>query len=534
LEHRNREWHDKHRKIHSFGSIPQKPKVEEFKAIYGQCQELDQFLASENWLEVIKTSSSTASLADLRVPGPHSFIASGTLNHNSGKSVGAEHKMVRHCYENWDALGLIITPSIRTGKFGVIHDLETLVLPAWEEGIGLEWIPSKLDPNTKDRVMKVANRHGGWSTVLQIAIPYAEAIASRIKGIHPSYALADELTDCEGREYLRLVSAQLNRRRHIQGPQQYVGTCNPKGPSNWVYKAFFEEPVNHETGVRDPAFSVYHVPFRENSHRPEMRSYLENLERAVRDDPIERARLIEGKWVERPTGDALFRARFIPQRHVVGNARLGTGLRPKPGLPCTIGYDLGQVYSTAIFEQLVPTKDGAVWMVFDEVCHLNEKILYKVMAIEIVEKILMWNKFIGQKMAWEHIADDSAVNQWRPGSGGSYDAWEFQSEFNRAILINNLPPMTMVGCPKGDGSVETRVRLTQGLLQQDRLLISDQCHHVKEMLNMLEEDKAKPLRPKKTVAGHIHVFDGLSYPILKYELGGTVSGGPAVSAVHTH
>lgn len=435
-----------------------------------------------------------------------------------GKSVSAEHKLVRHCYENWDALGLIVTPSIRTGKFGVIHDLESLVLPAWESGIGLEWRPSKLDPNTKDRVLKMANVHGGWSTILQIAIPYEEAIAARIKGVHPSYVLSDELTDCEGAGYFRLVAAQLNRRRHITGPQQFVGTCNPKGPSSWVYQEFIEKPVDPVTGVRDPAFSVYHVPFRENSHRPEMRGYLETLERAVRNDPIEKARLIDGLWIERPSGDALF-GMFSPARHVIGDAKAGTGIRPVPFLPVVIGYDLGQVFNAAVFLQLVPTNEGSVWMAFDEVVHLNKRILYPTMAREIIERINAWNDACGRKLMWEHVADDSAVNQWRPGSG-SFDAWDFEREFNKASITGGLGRMRMIGCPKGTGSVQLRVRTLQGKLTADQFLVSDICQHTKAMLHNLVGKEDDPLTPKKTAAGHIHVFDAATYPMLKLEMQG--------------
>src|SRR5574344_922132 len=32
----------------------------------------------------------------------------------TGKSIGALHRIVRHCYEEWNALVVIITPSIRT------------------------------------------------------------------------------------------------------------------------------------------------------------------------------------------------------------------------------------------------------------------------------------------------------------------------------------------------------------------------------------------------------------------------------------
>lgn len=520
---RSREWHSETRKLHSFGSIPQRSKVQKFCELYNCHDKLAEFIVSDVWSEIVSLEGTTAELADLHVPVHHSFLAAGTLNHNSGKSIGLEHKLVRHCYENWDALGLIITPSIRTGKFGVIHDLETLVLPAWEEGIGLDWIPSKLDPNTKDRVLKIGNQHGGWSTILQISIPYEEAIASRIKGIHPSFVLADELTDCDGRGYFTLVSAQMNRRRNIQGPQQYTASCNPKGPSSWVYQVFIEEPIDPKTGERDSNFSVYHVPFSENAHRPEMKGYLETLERAMKNDPIERARLIEGKWIERPTGEALFRNHFIIERHVIGSAKDNTGLVPMRGYPCIVGYDLGQVYSAAVFMQLVPTENGNVWIVFDEVIHLNEKILYRNMAAEIVERILDWNKALSAKLPWVHLADDAAVNQWRPGGSGSFDSWEMEREFNRAALLHGLAEMRIKGVPKGPGSVSSRVRLVQGLLTNDSLLVSATCPATRDMLLMIEGCKDDALKPKRTSAGHIHVFDAMSYPVLFNELGGSIS-----------
>lgn len=81
----------------------------------------------------------------------------------SGKTIGFAHKLTRHLYEEENALVLIIAPSIRTGSEGIWHDLDTLVLPLWEEGIGLEYTEAKLDPNTKDRHRWIRNRFGGWT-----------------------------------------------------------------------------------------------------------------------------------------------------------------------------------------------------------------------------------------------------------------------------------------------------------------------------------------------------------------------------------
>ena len=154
------------------------------------------------------------------------------------KSVGFGHKIVRHAYENDNALVLIIAPSMRTGNEGIWHDLETLILPQWKEGMDLEYTQAKLDPNTKDRHRWVRNRFGGWSKLLLMAIPYATQVQARIKGPAPSMVYVDELTNCNGLEYFTYPAAQLGRRRGIVGPQQFCASCNPEGPSHWVYKAF--------------------------------------------------------------------------------------------------------------------------------------------------------------------------------------------------------------------------------------------------------------------------------------------------------
>ena len=159
----------------------------------------------------------------------------------SGKTIGFGHKVIRHAYENNNALVMILSPSIRTGAEGIWHDLETLVIPAWTEGIGLESSSAKLDPNTKDRHRWIGNRHGGWSKLLLISIPYAAAVETRIKGPAPSMIYVDELTQCDGKEYFTYPAAQLGRRRGIEGPQQYCASCNPEGPSHWVYRTFFED-----------------------------------------------------------------------------------------------------------------------------------------------------------------------------------------------------------------------------------------------------------------------------------------------------
>tara|TARA_R100000808_G_scaffold24814_1_gene58523 strand:- start:15041 stop:16561 length:1521 start_codon:yes stop_codon:yes gene_type:complete len=430
----------------------------------------------------------------------------------SGKTVGLLYKLVRHCYENKNAFALIVSPSIRTGKEGVLFDLENMVLPDWGDGIGLEYTTSKLDPNTKDRHLWIANRFGGWSKVLLVSIPFAEAVEPRIKGMSPSFVYVDELTHCKGREYFVFVAAQLGRRRDITGPQQYTASCNPDGPSHWVYKVFMEESIDSESGEMNSEYSVHHVPIKENAKNlPDQ--YVKQLEQILKSDPVEYRRLIDGEWVDRPTGEAMFSEYYQPEIHVKGDYANCTGIHPAPGNPIIVGYDLGQVNSSVTFMQMIPTHQGNIWTVFDEIDYIGEKILYKRLAGEIVDRLDYWSNLKGYDFKAQHISDSSAINQWHPGGQGSYDAWDMERFSDGRIK--------MIGCPKGKGSVEARVRLLTAKLFQDEIYVSALCKNTTEMLLHLESDKKDAMRPKRSK--WIHKFDSLSYPLLKLELNDNLS-----------
>jgi len=439
----------------------------------------------------------------------------GHAEKGSGKSIGFGHKIVRHCYENENALALIIAPSMRTGNEGIWFDLDTLILPQWRDGIGLEYTASKLDPNTKDRHRWIRNMHGGWSKLLLMSIMYPSQVESRVKGPAPSLAYIDELTNCEGIEYYTYVAAQLGRRRGITGPQQFLASCNPKGPSHWVWKLFFDEKKN------DPDYKVYHVPIKENLHRLP-KGYVERLEKIFKSDPVESARLLNGEWIDRPTGDGLFKEYFVEGVHIKGDSKRGLGLKPLPGFPILVGYDLGQVYSSVTFLQAIPTKDGRVlWIIFDEVDHLGEKILYKNLARKVMARMRFWRELMDYDFAFEHIADESAVNQWRPGGEGSYDAWEFEKEYNKCAAEFGTRNIKIKGCPKGAGSVPARVRMVQSKLHQEELFISATCLNAKDTMMYLEADKDDPEKPKRSK--FLHKFDSLSYPMFKLEMGGGIT-----------
>lgn len=441
----------------------------------------------------------------------------------TGKSVGCLHKLVRHCYENENALVWLISTSIRTGAEGALYDLENLVLPQWGHGMGLQFTQSKLDPNTKDRHLWVGNRFGGWSKVLIISVQNGHRVQDKVKGPAPSMVYVEELTNCHSRDYFTYPAAQLERRRNITGPQQFVASCNPEGPSHWVYQVWWVDCVDPDTGVRDPAFSAHHVPITENLHRLPPR-YIDNLNKIIKD-PIERRRLIDGEWIDRPSGSALFRSMFDKNLHVKGDYYKNVGLKPLAHHPILVGYDLGSAHSSVTFMQCIPTKEKKVWLVFDELVKVDQYIPYKELTLEILQRMTYWSDLVKFNFHFEHISDNSAFNQWRPGSGdkGSFDYLEIYKHSGERIRMRPAP--------KNNGSIQARVRMVMDMLCQRELLVSATCPKTVDMLQFIEckpqkrtasglpdYDPDAPFTPKKCPM--VHPFDSMTYPMFELMLGG--------------
>ena len=159
----------------------------------------------------------------------------------SGKGIGCTHKCVRHAYENWDALVMITSLTITAQTAGgPWYDLYSMVLPQWEEGIGLKWHGPKFDAS-RNAYIKVANAYGGWSTIMLKSISAESVITQRFKGTAPSLIFFDELTEASSANYIKKLGQQVGRRRGVQC-QQFIAACNPspEGEDNWVHKMFIQ------------------------------------------------------------------------------------------------------------------------------------------------------------------------------------------------------------------------------------------------------------------------------------------------------
>ena len=277
-------------------------------------------------------------------------------------------------------------------------------------------------------------------------------------------------------------------------------------------------------GEWDDRYETYHVPLSENRDNIDDEYYNSVIE-GCRNDPIEHKRMILGEWIDRPSGDAIFKDSYH-SIHVWGD--VDKRITPSTKFPITIGYDIGSSTNHSIsFMQPIPVRDkGIVWIIFDEIVYINRKLQYIQIVRELMRRMDKWNRIMNFKFRFVHISDSSAFNQFR-AVNGSYDCLEFEKHSKQVCKsFEGLSPIKMKGAPKFPGSKSARVRLTTSLLQQERLIVSYACTRHKSMFMNLQSEKAKKgvydpnlgLTPKRSQ--YLHTFDSMSYPLLESEIGG--------------
>ena len=445
----------------------------------------------------------------------------------SGKSIGALHEAVDHAFNNDRAIVVVITQtSGQAAEGGTQWKLINMVVPEWAaspegsetlrhangdavNGIGMEHSNLRYDATTRKPFIYIANRHGTNSRIVFISMPVDSKIESRVKGYEPSFALVDEGQNFKTHDIFKYLIQQIGRHPFAKGAQQAVFCCNPAGPSHWLYKRFFEYPIDDDTGEWNPSYARYFFPIKENiDNLPP--DYYDNVLEAVKGDPVEEARMLRGEWIDTPDGDSLFADQFVTELHVVGNAVKRVGLVPSSDFPIIAGYDLGPAHSSIHFLQFLIGTNGTQWIVFDELNFVEKRLPYKRIVPQLLRRMDYWEQRCKHKFHWEHISDDSAFNQLRPD--GSLD--------HQIVEQLSGGRVRMKAAPKGKGSVATRVRITCELLESEEIIVSATCLKTIDMFMFLRstpskkdawdpDARMKPLRSK-----HLHVFDSLTYPIV--------------------
>lgn len=440
------------------------------------------------------------------------------------KTYGGVEKLVKHCYENVNAFALILVRVQNMAvKGGAWDKLINEVLPKWKDGLGVVDSGVKTDANHCQYIW-ISNQHGGWSMITVMSCPHANQLRQRIRGVEPSIVLVDELTSCDSVEYFESVAAQLGRRPLIKGVQQFIGACNPEGPSHWVYKKWFVEPFNDDTGEKNKDYEDIFFP-REENRANLQEGYFEHLDSVYGKNATEAARMIGGEWVDQPSGEGLFRELFNPTVHVRPldenlKPHQKEWLTPHPDHAFIIGLDPGAAYNAFVFWQWLPLDGKMRWVCFDEVVTIRKRIKYSDLVPIVMRRVRFWRDEIGKETPMVWVADNSAFNQYRAAQG-SYDALEIERVYDSMRAKYRLEPIKIKRPPQFQGSVEARIRIMQTALAQDEIIVSSRCTYMQKMLLRLESEKQKdgaPFDPKLSMtprrSDHLHVFDAATYPML--------------------
>ncbi|MBU2072774.1 MAG: hypothetical protein KKA68_21275 [Gammaproteobacteria bacterium] len=415
-------------------------------------------------------------------------------------------------------------------KGGAWDKLLTEIIPEWKKGLGIEFSDVKTDQQHYQYVW-VENRYGTWSMIAVMSCPHASQLRERVRGMEPSMVFVDELTSCPSLEYFQSVAAQLGRRPFVRGIQQYIGACNPEGPSHWVHHQWFVEPYDEETDTWDPDFVEMFFPREENEGclHP---GYFAGLKKIYKGDATESSRMEEGLWIDRPSGEAIFSDIYNTAVHVrplddAGHPDHRECLQPDPKHAMVLGIDPGSVFFAFSFQQYLFLDGKWKWVIFDEITVTRKRVIYPMLIPIAMARIRWWRELVHSEMPQVWISDASAFNQYR-AANGSFDVLDIERVYDANRKKFNLETVKIKSCPAFNGSRVARVRLGQQILSEDAIVVSSRCvHHHRMFLNLTgtkakageQIDPEKLLTPKRS--DHLHIWDACSYPWLMASLNPT-------------
>lgn len=454
----------------------------------------------------------------------------------SGKSYGVAHKIVRHAWENWDALVLVTSYTLSGLQEGLMEDIEKFILPDWKANIGLEAIGPKTNIS-KTSFFKIANKYGGWSTIIFKPCPSVSIIDERFKPIKASMIVFEEMGDKNDSRYFEKLTQQL-RRGGIK-KMQFIAVTNPpkEGPEHFLYERFFVEPEDEEAKEYwKRKYKRIHFPAMKNKWR-DVKEYMADLRDKYRHDPNSVDRLVKGIWVKQLLGEGIFKEYFAPNVHIKGDLQSGRQLVAQPNIPIVLGADMGDVNNGFTLQQMIHVKDKVIWMQVGELETVDKKIPLKQMVHLTYGKM---NQVVSQAAAAKHLNESEARRAFRfdfvsdsstlrfRQSGGDIER-QLILEASQEILRthgDNYPlisqAMWMKPAPKGDGSVAFRVKMLIEMLQTEKFIMDATCTRTLDMFTSLNSSKKKdgsPFEPPKN-SPYKHILDALTYPHVYFQIHG--------------
>lgn len=441
----------------------------------------------------------------------------------SGKTRASLHRIARHMWETDRAeVGIFVRTTRSAKNSGIWDELCCTVIEEWQRNgyfFG-KWV--KPGPHTSDGVTKIPlftlrSSNGSISRCSLFNCEDDTECERKVRGTRFSMIYFPELGNFLSRSVFDATKSQL---RCLHLPYEYhlfLADCNPteEGEASWIYRLWLVEkflpPKNDdEKAFRDQLHSI-HFQISDNT-KIDPRE-MADLRASYEYSPDLYSRYIEGKWTA-SSENSHFVDLFIENIHVVGQAHGSNKdnwevVTPDEGCHELItGWDMGDVNHAAVIIQKRVVNNEVSFDVLDELVFLKEKISIEDFALEMLEKMDAWEKYIREeygtrKIAWRHWSDSSAF-QYRSASD-SHD---------ELIVRNATEGRIMLGsAPKAKGSVKMRVNLMRKLLFQKRIFFSAQLFATLGMI--------KGLKRGTTIGGFVdpldknkHVFDALTYALL--------------------
>lgn len=486
------------------------------------------------WVKVLSVKECKVDLYDVSVPGLHNFIAGGTVNHNTWAVM---HKVVRHLWETPQARVGIFAKTIKNAKEGgVWEDLISYAMPEWLEA-NLEGISPDvhlhytMEPTvngaTRTSTFKIQNYWGSESEIKLFSLDFDGEVEAKVKGTRFSMLWFSELTNFEDRK-VYVVSKQQLRMPHLRDDQHmWIADTNPsdEGEDSWIYQIWYKERTQSEfpewvvTEEDRKAFlnaqrelQLVEIMLDDNEFISEQRKMEIKADHAYDKDLYDRSVL--GKWVAGGTKNRLLASYFKPNIHVSGDASSVREDEWEVALPSegcfelVTGWDLGDTSHSAHILEKTLVGDKAIWTILDELVVVEEQMSIE----EFVGLFMQKMKWVTdaaafaagkvRQIAWRHYSDDS-INRYRSAV----------DDLDRNLVFKaSKGTIELMGVPKPDGSVMSRVSLARRLLYEQRLRVSAQCLATIEMFKRLKKGSKKSEPVMRDV--HKHPFDSVTYPII--------------------
>src|SRR6185436_18355475 len=461
----------------------------------------------------------------------------------SGKTYSILHRIAKHLWMTPAAQYGIFAKSVKLAKDGGSWQmLIEHILPQWidanlvgRDGKSRFAIVSKtaegnpgpkVDANTRTAYCDVRNWYGGRSRVWLFSINNENEIEEKVKNKNFSGMYFVELSMWKERKLLPITINSLRMpgmEKYAENFIEWIADTNPDevmGRNSWIYQVFYVErnkpPIPEETDDERAMMSelykqmrVIHMHWRDNPHMTRQQQV--RLFATCRGDRALKEAYYDGIWgVGGFETKFHFRHLFSPSKHLVGG---NDGEEDQAQVAPTTtklksGWDIGGVNHAVIlldkWLRLVAGKEISCWTVLDEIVHIgtgmshDECVKLDVFTEWVMQSILTIEKHAGKKFEWDHYADDSALNVFRPNSDNPYDYLEISKASGGTISLE--------GVHKPAHSRRTRVRMISILLQEERLFISAKCVKVRKMLENLSQSNNHYIVKSED----LHVFDALS------------------------